>query len=335
MYRAILLPYAAGADRFCTAAGLPPVSAEALARQRPDGLLLLADATDRPAGRAALWWRDTPPLEGQRLGLLGHYFAIDADAAATLLSEACAELTDQGCTLAVGPMDGNTWQRYRLVTARGSEPPFFLEPDNPDDWPGHFTANGFTELARYHSALNTDLGREDPRTAATARRVAEAGITLRPLRLDRFEEELQHIHALSLAAFRDNFLYTPISLEDFLTQYSPVRRHVRPELVLLAERDGQLVGYLFALPDLLKVQRCQPLDTVILKTVAVHPDHGGIGLGGLLVARVQEAARRLGFRRAIHALIHEANRSGRISGHTAAVFRRYALFARPLGQGRP
>ena len=37
---------------------------------------------------------------------------------------------------AVGPLDGSTWRRYRLVTERGVEPPFFMEPDNPDDWPG-------------------------------------------------------------------------------------------------------------------------------------------------------------------------------------------------------
>ena len=47
-------------------------------------------------------------------------------------------------------------------------------------------------------------------------------------------------------------------------------------------------------------------------------------------ARAHEAARQLGFTRAIHALFHEANRSGRISGHTARVIRRYTLFARSL-----
>jgi GNAT superfamily N-acetyltransferase len=330
MHHPALLNAETDHDRFCRAAGLPPLSQETLARQRPDALLL-ADG----AGRCALWWRDPPPLPDQRLGLIGHYSATDAGAAAVLLRTACETLAAQGCTLAVGPMDGNTWQRYRLVTVRGEEPPFFLEPDNPDDWPAHFIDNGFTVLASYASALNTDLGREDPRTAEFARRVADHGVILRPLRLDHFEEELRAIHALSLTAFRNNFLYTPITLDDFLAQYSPIRQHVRPELVLLAEQGGALLGYIFAIPDLLKAKQGLPLDTVILKTVAVHPDHGGLGLGGLLVARCQEAARRLGFRRTIHALIHETNRSGRISSHTAAVFRRYALFARPLTRGQP
>jgi hypothetical protein len=44
----------------------------------------------------------------------------------------------------------------------------------------------------------------------------------------------------------------------------------------------------------------------------------------------QRKARALGFRRAIHALIHESNVSGRISARTAQTMRRYALFAKPL-----
>ena len=55
----------------------------------------------------------------------------------------------------------------------------------------------------------------------------------------------------------------------------------------------------------------EPTHGVIVKTLAVHPDHGGAGLGGLLVARCQEAAAKLGYTRAVHALMHEANQSRR------------------------
>jgi hypothetical protein len=70
---------------------------------------------------------------------------------------------------------------------------------------------------------------------------------------------------------------------------------------------------------------------VILKTLAVHPDFGGLGLGGLLTARCHDAARQLSYRRVIHALMHETNNSRRISSHTAVPVRRYTLYARGLG----
>jgi hypothetical protein len=55
-----------------------------------------------------------------------------------------------------------------------------------------------------------------------------------------------------------------------------------------------------------------------------------MGLGGALMDLVQRSARDLGFRRAIHALIHETNVSRTISGRFARTFRRYALFSKQL-----
>ncbi len=315
--------------RFCSLPGLSPLTPEVCARHAPDASWLLA-AGDEAAARCSLWRNGTPPHAGHRLGLIGHYAARDAAAAAEMLQKACDQLAKYGCTLAVGPMDGNTWRRYRMLTERGTEPPFFMEPDNPDDWPAHFADNGFTPLAQYYSALNSDLNRRDPRADEAAGRLADRGYRLRPLRLDRFDEELKAIYPLCLLGFRDNFLYTPLAEEEFLAQYHGLRDVLPPELGVLAEHDEALVGFLLAVPDLSQKQRGVPVDTVILKTMAVHPDHGGAGLGGLMMARCQENAARLGFRRAIHALMYEANRSRRLSSRTAQVMRRYTLYACPL-----
>jgi GNAT superfamily N-acetyltransferase len=316
---------------FCALAGLSDLTPPVLALQRPEESWMLVDDGDSVAARCSLWWSGTPPHGGHRLGFVGHYAVRERQAAGPLLALASERLAANGCTLAVAPIDGNTWRRYRLLTERGTEPAFFLEPDNPDDWPAHFTDHGFTPLAQYFSALNADLSRQDPRMATVAEVIAAYGILLRPLDAPRFEEELRSIHALSLASFADNFLYTPIGEEEFVLQYRGIRPHVRPELVLIAELDGQAVGYVFAVPDVLQARRGVPVDTVIVKTVAVHPDRRSLGLGGLLVARCHEAARELGYARAIHALMYETNVSRRISSHTARFMRRYTLFAKPLG----
>jgi len=55
-----------------------------------------------------------------------------------------------------------------------------------------------------------------------------------------------------------------------------------------------------------------------------------LGEGGTPLLELDRSARDLGFRRAIHALIHETNVSRTISGRSARTFRRYALFSRQL-----
>jgi GNAT superfamily N-acetyltransferase len=320
---------------FCSGPGLPALSPETVLRQNADAHWLLTDAEDELVARCSLWWSATPVYRHHQLGLIGHYGASHPQAAVQLLSLACQQLAASGCTMAVGPIDGNTWHSYRLVTDRGSAPPFFLEPDHPDDWPLHIVQSGFTILSQYYSAVVPDLSgsraRNDSRLARAAARAAGRGIRIRSLRLECFEAELHQIYAIALAGFRKNFLYTPIAEADFKALYDPLRAYIQPELILIAEQDGRAIGFIFAVPDLLQSQHALEVDTVIIKTVAVHPEHQSAGLGSLLVGRCQEVAGDLGYRRAIHALMYEQNASRKISRrHETQLIRRYALFAREL-----
>lgn len=315
-------------ERFCALQGTSTLSATALKACAADAHWMVLDGT-KVRARCSLWWTQVPPSPDKTLGVIGHYAALDAEAGAQLLAHACEQLAERGCTQAVGPMDGDTWHSYRLVSERGSEPPFFLEPWHPEGWPEHFEAAGFGPLAHYFSALNADL-QQDPRLAALTQIVEDQGIRIRALDPARFERELQAIYEVSLASFKRNFLYTPISLEQFIDLYQPVRPYVQPELVMIAQRQGQPVGYQFSIPDLLQVQRGQNVNTMIVKTVAVHPEFGGSGLGSLLVAKAHQVAKTFGFARAIHALMVEDNLSRKISAHYAEPMRRYTLFAKEL-----
>lgn len=310
-------------------AGIDLVSISERQRHGADLTLLFTDRGVLVA-RCSLWWNATPLLDGRPVGVIGHYAATHAETGGALLARGCDLLASRGLSTAVGPMDGTAWRRYRFIVDRGDEPAFFLEPDNPDEWPGHWTRVGFAPLAAYTSAINDDLSFEDPRTARAVGRLNDAGITLRAFDPGRAQTELHEIFRLSLAAFRRNFLYTPIGEEEFVAQYRAVLPYVRPELVVLAEKEGTLVGFMFALPDLLQARREAGTDTVILKTVAVDPSAAGMGLGGVLMDLVQRNARDIGFRRAIHALIHEDNISRRISDRSARTIRRYALFSKGL-----
>jgi len=280
--------------------------------------------------QCSLWWREVPLLETHAIGVIGHYASVSDEAAAMLLDAALSHLRNQSCTLAVGPMDGNTWRSYRFVTDPCSEMPFVMEPTNPPEWPLQFELAGFSKLADYFSTLNTCLDVQDDRVAATMAKMAARGVTIRMAEKTKLQYELGRIYQLSRAAFANNFLYTPITEQAFRAQYARVLPHVRPELVLLAERGSELVGYLFAIPDVAQAVRGKPIDTFVIKTVAILPDANLHGLGSVLVACAHETGAQMGFSRCIHALMHESNISRKISDHYASTMRRYTLYSQEI-----
>jgi GNAT superfamily N-acetyltransferase len=310
--------------------GIAPLGSREFTLHSPDTHVAVLDSGGMLSGRCSLWWHSVPPCPGERVGLVGHYEVRDGETAAELLAHACGTLIRHGCTLAIGPMDGSTWRRYRFITRRGTEPPFFLEPDNPDDYPGHFLAAGFTPLARYYSNLDPDLGWVLDGAAMLEESLENEGVQFRSLRMAEFAEELERIYQLSVSGFQGNFLYTPIGQSEFHEMYSRLQSFIIPDLVWFAEQGGSPVGFIFAVPDLLRAGPDGPSDTVIFKSMAVLPAWNRKGIGSLFLAKVSEQARRKGFRRSIHALMHEGNRSRLLSGHHGAEIREYTLFSRRL-----
>jgi hypothetical protein len=311
------------------AAALPSFDYALLERQHVEAhVVALRD--QRIAARCSCWVRSAPPYPPERPGVLGHFAAADETAAAAVLQAAQDFLRRSGCSLGIGPMDGNTWRRYRWITERGAEPPFFMEPDNPPDYPVWWERAGFAPLALYQSALITELTGADERLERVRARLAAAGVVIRPVELTALERDLRHIHAVSLTSFAHNFLYTPLSAADFLAQYLPYRAQLRPEFILLAMRGESCVGFVFCIPDFLRPKSGQPLDTLILKTLAILPGRDYAGLGNLLIESVHRTAHAAGMQRVIHALSAAHNPVINITARYGNVRRRYTLYARRL-----
>jgi GNAT superfamily N-acetyltransferase len=301
-----------------------------LANHGPDQHWVVTENNEKVVGRCSLWWNDFPPHFGHKVGVIGHYGAANQLAAHKLLGHACRQLKDNDCTLSVGPMDGNTWRSYRLVSERGSRPRFFMEPDNPDDWPRHFLDSGFSEIVRYTSTLNTNLSYDDPRLPRAVSHVGGKGIRVRTVDPERFEDELRRVYYVTVRSFQKNPFFTELDIAIFLDEYGKLRPYIQEKLAFIAERDEEPIGYLFAVPDNLQAENGRAVDTVIIKTVAVLPGRANAGLGIMLVARVYENARMLGYSKAIHALMREGSTSHNISSRYTRPFRRYALYAKRI-----
>ncbi len=289
---------------------------------------------------------------GRPYGILGFFEALDRPAAvSSLFDEAAGWLRQTGAGPIIGPMDGDTWHRYRLNVGPFDDPPFLLEPYNPPFYPALWERQGFEVLERYFSK------QVDPK--AVVRHLEErhrtalaAGYRLRRLDPRRFEEELRLIYRLSIAIFSRNFLYTGISEPEFLELYAGSKPLLDPDLVWFAHAphapDNEPVGFLFAYPDRFKAVAAMrgrrsflaklrfllhrnAVDAVDFKTLGVLPAHRRSGLAAALMYQGHRKALDKGYRLANHCLFREGNPSGDMDGGAGRVLRRYHLYQ--LGGG--
>lgn len=305
------------------------LAAEDFALHRPDLHLAIMDEGTLTS-RLSVWWKHGPQLEGHKVGAVGHYAAGNDAAAAAVLEEACRVLAANGMTCAVGPMNGNVWRRHRFVTSRGDHPPFFLEPDNPDVYPLQFEAAGFQPLLRSTSSIVDDLTAPDERAEEIAKALAERHVVIRAIDVSQFEKELGAIHALVTHHFDEHPLYSPMSKQAFIDKHLRARTIIMPDLTLLAEVNGKLVGFIFAVPDLLQERRGKEIDTLIVRTLASAPERQYAGLGRLLLSTVRTRAGERGFRHVIHALLPESSHWESLGQRSARVIRQYTIFQRQL-----
>jgi L-amino acid N-acyltransferase YncA len=301
-----------------------------LQTERADQHFAALDDDDIVRARCSIWWRDTANVNGSSSGAIGHYAASDAQYGAAVLQHATRELKNRRCDLAVGPLDGNTWRRYRFITERGSARPFFLEPDNPDEWPSHFTRQGFSPLAHYVSEINPDMANRQPDLGSLRQKFADLGVQIGPIDVEDPVNDMAGIYDVVCESFRDAFMYTTLDIESYCNMYEPLLEKVDPRLLLVARHDDEVVGFIVAPPDFLQLTYQHTMDAIVLKTVAVTPRKEYSGLGRVLIVDVLKNAIEMGFTTAISALMHVENRSQKISSDCAGPMRAYTLFAREL-----
>lgn len=269
---------------------------------------------------------------GEMLGVIGHYEAANAAPGVALLRGAVRRLEEMGAERVVGPMNGSTWARYRLVLPVGpgepDPPPFLGEPRNPPDYPAHWEAAGFSVGALYESRVVEELEWKRPRAGDLAARIEREGLRVRSIDLDRLDRELELLHAFSERAFADNPFYRPLAYAEFRSLYAGMVPLLDRDFVLIAHtRRDEPAGFLLAYPDTAG-EAPGAAGRLVLKTLAAAPWARRTGLAAHLADRLHETARVKGYRQVIHALMHVENDSLKLSYRfRSGLFRRYALYS--------
>jgi hypothetical protein len=271
---------------------------------------------------ATLWIEGTPRYNDRPTATIGAFSCHDRISGIGVIRECERIARDHHRTYMVGPMDGTTWHKYRFVVESDGSPPFLMEPVNPPEYPAIFEAAGYAVIAQYQSALAHK--QTITPSLSFAAKLERNQITVRSFSMDNARVDLHKIFTLSIDRFAQNFLYTPITEEQFLGLYLPLIDKLDPDYILMAEDpSGTPLGFVFGIPHY--AQGAHP-SSLIFKTYASRYP----GLGSYLGDTLHHRAFAAGYDTAIHALMFDDNRSLTYSRKYGSPFRRYALFGKEL-----
>ncbi len=259
-------------------------------------------------------YRDAPSWDRLRTAAIGCCRFSDTARGAKFLSDACEKLKSEGFEAVVGPMDGNTWAKYRLPIWSDGSSAFAMEPDaGPHDFDSYKLA-GF-DIAETHSSATAKPGSRGWADVAK-------GVSITAWQGTLPQQMLAAAYQLVSKGFADTPFYTPIPEAHFVAAYLPLLAKADPRFILQATADdGTNVGMTLAFPD--PIRR----GAIVLKTyVGTLP-----GVGRAMADRIHSLAEELGYTEVIHALMRDGiisqNQSRKFGGET---FRKYTLMGRKL-----
>lgn len=309
--------------------------------------LLLARRSAEVVGRLAVIL-DHQHLErwGEKVGFFGFFESIhDVDVARALLDAARAWLRPRGMAIIRGPVSPSANHECGLLVEGFDAPPRVLMPYNMPYYPALLERAGFKAVKELVS-YDIDLPEAFPeRLAPVARAAEERGIRVRPFNPRALQQEAQVIRLLYNAAWNENWGFVPMSEAEAAFMARRLRHFLVPEFALIAEWQGQPVGFVLSLPDytpaLSRLQgritpwgivrflwRRRSLDEIRVMAMGVLPGYRKRGIDALLIRATFEEARRRRYQRAELSWVLEDNALMRrtIERLGGKVAKRYRLY---------
>jgi GNAT superfamily N-acetyltransferase len=190
-----------------------------------------------------------------RVGFFGFFESIDdQDVANALLEAAAGWCRALGHDVLRGPTSFSVNDECGLLVDGFDTPPALMMPHNPPYYIGLLERGGLVkakDLWVYQGGSEQGYVPVPERLARATEMIRQRqGITLRSLNMKNFEGEVERIKELYNSAWEKNWGFVPMTeheIDHLAEQFKPV---VIPEMVPMAEKDGKLIGFGIALPDL-------------------------------------------------------------------------------------
>jgi GNAT superfamily N-acetyltransferase len=256
-------------------------------------------------------------FHGENAGFFGFFESVnDPVVAGALLSQARQWVSGRGAQFLRGPVNPSTNYECALLIDGFEFDPMVMMTYNPPYYPALMEQLGLRKakdlFAYSHDARNID----SPKINRIADRVIRtSGVTIRPIDMKDFDAEVARIwevYGAATGAWAGNWGFVPMSKTEFAAMGKEMKMIVKPELVLVGEVAGKVVGFALALPDVnqaLKHARGNLLPTGLLKilyyqrliksvrvlALGVVEEYRASGLAAGFYATLVRNARKLGY----------------------------------------
>ncbi len=290
-----------------------------------------------------------------RTGYFGMLDAIDDVAVfAALFAKAEAWLREKGMQRLVGPFNLGINQEVGMLVEGYDTPAYFLMGHARPWFHDQVKALGFAGCQDMLAYLLPTRYQDNPRIARLRQRLARK-VSIRQLDRRRKDEELEVLRSIFNDAWSENWGFVPFTQEEFAAIGSMLLMLLPRDFVLIAETEGEPVGFIVLVPNLNEVigdlnGRLFPFGWIKLlwrlkvkfPTTARVPLMGvrkrlhntplGPGIATMLIEELGQSASRAGVHTNELSWILDSNEGMRsiIERIGGVVSKRYRMYEKPL-----
>lgn len=293
----------------------------------------------------------------ERVGGFGFFEVIeDYDIAERLLEVACEWLQARKMSRIAGPTNFTRSERPGVLIEGADCPPVLYSGHTPPyykDFLEEFGMEKDYDLYAYR-AFRSQIGENGKNIPRELVRVAEAAqkannATVRKVDMANWEDEIRTAHFLFNDTLKDMAGYVPLSEEDFVKMANQIKFFLDPDLALLAEVDGNAVGFCVAIPDINRVlihlngslypfgwlninKLLRQVDVVSFKLMGILEKYRRRGIESMLYMEVIKAVYEKGYAWLDGSVTAEYNNAVNVMAQRmgAERYKHYRLYTRPL-----
>ena len=262
--------------------------------------LFLAYRDNKVVGRiAAIRNNNHIAFTNKQDGFFGFFDVIEEYEVAKKLFDTVADwVRKEGLTAIVGPTNFSTNEPFGMLIDGFDSPPMLSTTYNKPYYVTFTEKYGFLKKVDFfaYKIKATNVSEKSVKLSdAVEARLKTKGITIRPINMKEYMKEAEKANLVYNAAWDKNLGFVPMTKNEFMHLCKDMKMIVDPELCLVAEHEGKMVGFAFALPNinqvLIDIKRGRLLPFGIFKLLF---NRGKINNFRVVVLGVIEGYRKMG-----------------------------------------